>query len=149
MIIELDRPILDAVSVEQNIAYIDTWIAKTVDELRYRFGLIGESKEGGLDYNALNNLPSINGITLIGNRTSEELHISAGTGRPISENEMILILGSDPGYIYDPSTAIHDYEDLDNLPKIEGVTLEGNKTFPQLNLNTTTIQDIEKILYLG
>lgn len=149
MIIELDRPILDAVSVEQNIAYIDTWIAKTVDELRYRFGLIGESEEGGLDYNALNNLPSINGVTLIGNRTSEELNIPAGIGRPLSENEVILILGSDPGYIYDPSTAIHDYEDLDNLPQIEGETLEGNKTFAQLHMNELTVQEIERVLYLG
>lgn len=41
-----------------------------------------------------------------------------------------------------------DYEKLSNKPSIEGVTLEKNKTFKQLGLDTLSVQEIEKILYL-
>lgn len=43
-------------------------------------------------------------------------------------------------------TEIKDYERLDNLPMIEGVTLIGNKTFPQLNMASLTNQEIEDLL---
>lgn len=45
-------------------------------------------------------------------------------------------------------TEIRDYERLDHLPQIEGVTLIGNKTFPQLNLRSLTNQEIEQLLTL-
>ena len=41
-----------------------------------------------------------------------------------------------------------NYNRLSNKPSIEGVVLQGDKTFPQLGLNTLSVQDIEKILYL-
>lgn len=43
-------------------------------------------------------------------------------------------------------TEIKDYERLYNLPMIEGVTLIGNKTFPQLNMASLTNQEIEDLL---
>lgn len=41
-----------------------------------------------------------------------------------------------------------DYNDLINKPQIESVTLIGNKTFKQLGIDTLSVQEIEKILYL-
>lgn len=38
-----------------------------------------------------------------------------------------------------------DYNDLSNKPQIEGVTLSGNKTFPNLNLNVLTNTEIQDI----
>lgn len=41
-----------------------------------------------------------------------------------------------------------DYNALQNKPSIEGVELVGNKTFPQLGLDTATQAEVEAILYL-
>ena len=37
------------------------------------------------------------------------------------------------------------YNDLANKPQIEGVTLMGNKMFPEINLNTLTNTEIQDI----
>ena len=42
-----------------------------------------------------------------------------------------------------------DYNKLFNKPQIEGVTLEGNKTFPQLGLDAITPQEIDEIMFGG
>lgn len=47
-----------------------------------------------------------------------------------------------------PVIVERDYNDLENKPQIESVTLQGNKTFKQLGLDTLSVQEIEKILYL-
>ena len=39
-----------------------------------------------------------------------------------------------------------DYERLRNLPSIEGVTLIGDMTFPQLNMSKLTNSEIEALL---
>jgi hypothetical protein len=39
-----------------------------------------------------------------------------------------------------------NYERLRNLPSIEGVTLIGNMTFPQLNMSKLTNSEIEALL---
>ena len=39
-----------------------------------------------------------------------------------------------------------DYEALANKPQIEGVTLNGNKSFSDLNLNALTNMEIEELL---
>lgn len=44
---------------------------------------------------------------------------------------------------------IDDYNLLKNRPKIQGVTLEGNKTFPELELDTLSNLEIEAILNLA
>lgn len=38
-----------------------------------------------------------------------------------------------------------NYNDLTNKPQIEGVTLSGNKTFPNLNLDALTNTEIQDI----
>lgn len=40
---------------------------------------------------------------------------------------------------------VSSYNDLTDKPSIEGVTLSGNKTFPQLNLDVLSNSDIEDI----
>lgn len=43
----------------------------------------------------------------------------------------------------------HDYDGLDNKPQIEGITLEGDKTFEDLNLKSITNTEIEELLSLS
>ena len=42
-----------------------------------------------------------------------------------------------------------DYERLSNKPSIEDVELSGNRTLAQLGVKTLSVQEIERILYLG
>ena len=66
------------------------------------------------DYDALENLPAINGHTLIGDQTAEDLGISGGTD---------------------------DYNDLSNKPRINGITLSGNKTASDLSLQSQLVPE--------
>lgn len=65
------------------------------------------SEDGILDYNALTNKPSINGTTIEGSLTTEDLGITAGAS---------------------------DYNDLTNKPSINAVELSGSKTAGELGL---------------
>lgn len=40
----------------------------------------------------------------------------------------------------------NNYEELQNLPQIEGVTLIGNKSFAQLNMSRITNSELEELL---
>lgn len=71
-------------------------------------GSIQFTGEGTDNYDALDNRPSINGVVLTGNKTTEELHIPTG--------------GTD------------DYLDLNNKPKINGVTLRGDVSSASLQI---------------
>ena len=62
------------------------------------------------NYNDLRNKPSINGVELVGNKTSEDLLI-------------------DPG-------GTTDYEDLENKPQINYTPLEGNLTLDDLDIQS-------------
>lgn len=84
---------------------------------------------GSSDYNELDNKPSIEGVTLEGNKTLEELGAFSG-----------------------------DYDDLDNKPSINGVTLNGNKSLDDLGIESeiflaeygvTSFQDISDALEDG
>lgn len=44
--------------------------------------------------------------------------------------------------------SVNDYNDLRNKPSIEGVTLEGDKTFEELNLQRLTNAELENMLTL-
>ena len=44
--------------------------------------------------------------------------------------------------------SVNDYNDLRNKPSIEGVALEGDKTFEELNLQSLTNQELEAMLVL-
>lgn len=61
---------------------------------------------GTTDYNNLDNKPSINGVTLVGNKTTEDLGIEGVT----------------------------DYDELENKPTINGVELEGNLSTEDLEI---------------
>lgn len=41
---------------------------------------------------------------------------------------------------------VGNYEELENLPQIEGITLIGNKTFPQLHLDALTNMELDNLL---
>ena len=62
------------------------------------------------DYNNAYNKPTLNGVVIEGNKTSEDYHINGGGG------------------------GTNDYNDLENKPSINNVTLEGNKTAKDLSL---------------
>ena len=47
------------------------------------------------------------------------------------------------GQVYTPGDGTKNYNELYNRPKIEGNTLEGDKTFIQLGLNEITPQEID------
>lgn len=63
-----------------------------------------------------------------------------------------VVLPSGQEYTFEDSTARatiavqKDYENLDNLPMIEGVKLVGNQTFPALNMNSLSNAEIEALL---
>lgn len=67
----------------------------------------------------------------------------------LEENETIIIPsgGGSPTPGPSPGPAgTTNYNDLTNKPKIEGVTLVGNKTFAELNLPSLTNLEIESLL---
>ena len=105
------------------------------------------------DYESLINKPQINGVTLTGNKTSASIGVADATHThdvsdisdfptiPTAMSQLI----NDDGYAhtYDILT---DYDDLTSRPKIEGVTLTGNKTFADLTLEYLTNLEIEALL---
>ena len=66
------------------------------------------------DYNNLKNKPSINGVTLEGNKTSSDLHIETGGG----------------------GGGTTDYDQLDNKPAINGHTLTGDQSAEDIGIIT-------------
>lgn len=65
----------------------------------------------------------------------------------VSENTYELTADLQPG-TGTGGEGTNDYTQLINKPKIEGITLVGNKLFPDLNLNTITNSELENILTL-
>ena len=98
------------------------------EEFTVEFGEV--INDGGThDYDELDNKPQINGHTLEGNKTNEQLGIpvySAGENITISDDYVISATGGGGG--------TSDYEDLDNLPKVNNVTLTGNKSLSDLGI---------------
>lgn len=98
------------------------------EEFTVEFGEV--INDGGThDYNELDNQPQINGHTLEGNKTNEQLGIpvySAGENIKISDDYVISATGGGGG--------TSDYEDLSNLPKLNNVTLKGNKSLSDLGI---------------
>lgn len=78
-------------------------------------GSIEFTGEGTDNYNELDNKPSINGVVLTGNKTTEDLHIDTG--------------GTD------------DYLDLNNKPKINSVTLRGDVSSASLQISYNDLTD--------
>lgn len=78
-------------------------------------GSIQFTGEGTDNYDELDNRPSINGVVLTGNKTTEDLHIDTG--------------GTD------------DYLDLNNKPKINSVTLRGDVSSTSLQISYNDLID--------
>lgn len=79
------------------------------------------------DYNELDNKPQINGHTLSGNQSIDDLNLqgklTAGNNITIEGN----VISAEGG-------GVTDYNELDNKPQINGITLSGNKSATDLEL---------------
>ena len=89
--------------------------------------LIANPQAAAHDYNYLVNKPQINGHELVGEETSESLglqrELTAGDNITIDENGRISAAGG-----------VTNYEELNNLPRINGFELMGNKSADDLGL---------------
>lgn len=89
---------------------------------------------GTTNYNNLINKPSINGVDLIGNKTSAALGIRDVPAIIESDDGKILTANSDGTYTWQPapSSGTMDYTQLNNKPQINSVTLTGNVSLADL-----------------
>lgn len=95
------------------------------------------------DYIFLTNKPQINGITLEGNLSTEDLKIFG----KVSASGVYFEDGESIQEKYDKgefgAAGTKDYQQLDNKPSINGVTLTGNLTTAQLGvINDESISDV-------
>ena len=79
---------------------------------------------GSSDYNELDNKPSINGHTLEGDQSSEDLDLFSG-----DYNDLI----------NKPNLFSGDYDDLTDKPSINGNTLEGDMTTEELGIHMSDL----------
>lgn len=98
----------------------------------------GGGSGGTRNYNDLENKPQINGTTLVGNKTLENLGIhNAPSG---GSTNQVLAKNSAADYDFKwvnqsgGGGGTSDYDDLDNKPSINGVTLSGNKSLSDLSI---------------
>lgn len=101
------------------------WLCHEIEKIK--------GSSGNIDYNALENKPVINGVTLQGTLTLNDLDIQqklrAGNGIIIDGNIISATGGGSGG--------TDNYNLLNNKPSINGVTLVGDKSFSDLGLETT------------
>ena len=88
---------------------------------------------GSNNYEELDNLPSINNVPLIGNKTTEELGIEADNNYNNASNKPKINDVELKGNLKTEDLKLL-YEKLLNLPKINGVELIGNKTLEELGI---------------
>lgn len=76
--------------------------------------------------------PQITALTL---EEQENISLSVEKGKDVALNST-------------PTTVVmeNDYNELTNLPSIEGVTLKGDKSFSELNLMNITNEELENML---
>ena len=94
---------------------------------------------GTTNYNELNNKPSINGVTLVGNKTAADLSILPVPIVGENDNNKILTASYSGGvgsYSWQPapSSGTSDYTQLTNKPQINSVELNGNKSLSDLGI---------------
>ena len=94
---------------------------------------------GTMNYNELDNKPSINGVTLIGNKTAADLSILPVPIVEEYDNNKILTASYSGGvgsYSWQPapSSGTSDYTQLTNKPQINSVELNGNKSLSDLGI---------------
>lgn len=101
-----DIPVKDTTARER-IGDLDELHTQHKDNLVNAINDLEGGSGGTSDYTELNNKPSINGVTLVGNKTTEDLGIEGVT----------------------------DYDELDNKPSINGKELEGNLSTEDLEID--------------
>ena len=94
---------------------------------------------GTMNYNELENKPSINGVTLIGNKTAADLSILPVPIVGENDDNKILTASYSGGvgsYSWQPapSSGTTDYTQLTNKPQINSVELSGNKSLADLGI---------------
>ena len=94
---------------------------------------------GTMNYNELENKPSINGVTLIGNKTAADLSILPVPIVGENDNNKILTAsyaGGVGSYSWQPapSSGTTDYTQLTNKLQINSVELNGNKSLEDLGI---------------
>ena len=94
---------------------------------------------GTTNYNELDNKPSINGVTLVGNKTAADLSILPVPIVGENDNNKILTASYSGGvgsYSWQPapSSGTTDYTQLTNKPQINSVELNGNKSLADLGI---------------
>lgn len=87
-------------------------LEENVYNLTERVERLEESGTGTTDYVDLDNKPSINGVTLVGNKTGDDLGLGGSSGT-------------------------NNYQTLENKPSINGHVLNGNQTAAQLGIVDT------------
>lgn len=105
-----DIPVKDTVARER-IGDLDELHTQHKDNLVNAINDLEGGSGGTTDYNNLDNKPSINGVTLVGDKTTEDLGIEGVT----------------------------DYDELENKPTINGVELEGNLSSEDLEIEYNDI----------
>lgn len=138
----------EAMSYEEQIL----WLCKQIEDLKIESG-------GNYNYNLLENKPSINGVTLAGNLTSEQLGLDynynfalnkpsingvtlvgnksltdLGIQGKLTAGSGIRIIGNTISATGGGSGGTSDYESLDNKPAINGNVLIGDLTARELKL---------------
>lgn len=120
---------------------------------------IGAGSGGTDDYNDLSNKPSINNVTLSGNKTTSELGLFSGNYNDLTNKPTIPThLNQLSDVHYDPEDLLPDdiliwvnngwypstqsYQLLANKPEINGHTLTGNKTTADLGLFSGDYDDL-------
>ena len=94
---------------------------------------------GTMNYNELDNKPSINGVILVGNKTAADLSILPVPIVGENDNNKILTASYSGGvgsYSWQPapSSGTTDYTQLTNKPQINSVELNGNKSLADLGI---------------
>lgn len=115
---------------------------------------IEKLKEDGIssnNYEDLSNKPQLNGVTLEGNKTLEQVGALA-KNQGSSNSGKYLSVGSDGNValVDAPSGGggtggTTNYNDLTNHPRINGVTLTGNKTSADLGISEMTEEQEEQL----
>ena len=103
----------------------------------------GGGGSGTSNYNELDNKPQINGVTLVGNKSSADLNIYDVPAVTSENNNYILTASFSGGvgsYSWQPAQGgggTSDYTQLSNLPQINSVELLGNKSLSDLGIAST------------
>lgn len=99
----------------------------------------GGGSSGTTNYNALQNRPQINGVTLSGNKTTAQLGINATKDYTELQNIPTLNGHSIVGTLTSSDLEINQYSAMIGKPSINNVTLNGNLSLSDLGITSVTV----------